>query len=133
MRLGFDRGAVPGGLHRVGICADIAERRMIDPVGELRRTLRQGRFSDHCGADQANCRYREPCQWVRARIHVALLEYFPLTDASGTAACNKDRPTQTLHGINCPLTQGTSPASPVQTKYRPIQMFSSERTRSALA
>src|SRR6202047_3653425 len=115
MRLGFDRDAVPGRLDGIGVRGVIAEHRVANVIDELSRAFRLRGAGDQQAAEQDGYRHGEPCQWVRSRIHVALLETFPSTDARRYP---RPLPSQASHGFNDPLTHSTLPASAVQTKYR---------------
>src|SRR5271155_1282807 len=102
MHLGFDGDTVPARLDCIGVSANIAEDRMVNLVYELSRILRHYGAGGHQTGEQADCAHGKPCQWVRARSHVALLDYSPSPDANGPPRGGRPFPPKALHGFNDP-------------------------------
>src|SRR6266478_1337967 len=81
---------------------------MVNPVSELRRAFRDCRAGDHQTSESPDDHYGEPCQWVRSRIHVALLmispnPYRPFLCEGKDRSHPKHRTDLTIHHITVPL------------------------------
>src|SRR3974390_6354 len=77
MSPGFDGDAVTRRLDRIGIGADIAKNRVIDPIDELSRAFSERLAPSQRTGENSDYRRPQPFRRVPPRIHVALLNDFP--------------------------------------------------------